>query len=510
VPSRTLPSLAITKALPRHVDVLVVGLSESGAREVPKIIGSAFQKRFGMSVTEMATSLGAKTSADSKRTLPAADGAPRIVVVGLGPELPSAEDLRRAAAAGVRQAASLADVDADALSIAVSLGSDDAEELSAVAEGALLGTYDYEPISVAPNSNSKINAITVIHAGDVKGDAIADAAKIVVQAVVTARDWVNIPANLLYPESFANEVRSLVRGSKIAIDVLDETALSRDGYGGLMAVGGGSVRPPRLVRLSYRPRGATFHLALVGKGITFDTGGLNLKPAEGMYTMKCDMAGAAAVFAAVSAIAQLGLKINITAYGALAENMPSGGAYRPSDVLSIYGGKTVENGNSDAEGRLVMADAIARANEDNPDMVVDIATLTGACVVALGERTAGLMATDDATAGLVLDAAEVAGEDVWHLPIPREVRSKIDSKVADLRSVAPDRWGGALVAAAFLREFVADGTPWAHLDIAGPGFSDNKQYGYVAAGGTGVGVRTLIALARSLADASSQQKDQPR
>ena len=270
MPSRTLPSLAITKALPRHVDVLVVGLSESGAREVPKIIGSAFQKRFGMSVTEMATSLGAKTSADSKRTLPAADGAPRIVVVGLGPELPSAEDLRRAAAAGVRQAASLADVDADALSIAVSLGSDDAEELSAVAEGALLGTYDYEPISVAPNGNSKINAITVIHAGDVKGDAIADAATIVVQAVVTARDWVNIPANLLYPESFANQVRGLVRGSRIAIDVLDETALSRDGYGGLMAVGGGSARPPRLVRLSYRPRGATFHLALVGKGITFE------------------------------------------------------------------------------------------------------------------------------------------------------------------------------------------------------------------------------------------------
>jgi leucyl aminopeptidase len=315
--------------------------------------------------------------------------------------------------------------------------------------------------------------------------------------VVTVRELVNIPANLLYPESFAEQVRNLVRGSKIIIDVLDETALSQAGYGGLLAVGGGSSRPPRLVRLSYSPRGARFHLVLVGKGITFDTGGLNLKPAEGMYAMKYDMAGAATVLAAAHAIAQLGLKIKVTAYGALAENMPSGGAFRPSDVLTIYGGKTVENGNSDAEGRLVMADALARANEDDPDLVIDVATLTGACVVALGERTVGLMTTDDATADLVLDAAETAGEDVWQLPIPKEIRSKLDSKVADLRSVGHDRWGGALVAAAFLREFVADGTPWAHLDIAGPAFLDGKPYGYVASGGTGVGVRTLIALARA-------------
>jgi leucyl aminopeptidase len=218
-----------------------------------------------------------------------------------------------------------------------------------------------------------------------------------------------------------------------------------------------------------------------------------------MYTMKCDMAGAAAVLAAVHAIAQLGLGIKVTSYGALAENMPSGSAYRPSDVLSIFGGKTVENGNSDAEGRLVMADALARANEDHPDLIVDVATLTGACVVALGERTAGLMATDDATADLLLGAAEAAGEEVWRLPIPTEIRSKLDSKVADLRSVVSNRWAGALVAAAFLREFVAEGTSWAHLDIAGPAFHDGEPYGYVAPGGTGVGVRTLIALARGLA-----------
>ena len=216
---------------------------------------------------------------------------------------------------------------------------------------------------------------------------------------------------------------------------------------------------------------------LVGKGITFDTGGLNIKAGEGMYTMKCDMAGAAAVLAATYAIAQLGLKVKVTTYGAMAENMPSDSAYRPSDVLTMYGGKTVENGNSDAEGRIVMADALARGCEDDPDLIVDVATLTGACMVALGEHTAGLMTNDDATADQLLGAAEVAGEELWRLPIPQESRGKLDSKVADIRSTG-DRYGGALTAAAFLREFVTDGTPWAHLDIAGPAFTDGSGSGY--------------------------------
>jgi leucyl aminopeptidase len=496
VPTRMLPPLAVAKSVPRNADVLVVGMSEAGVRHVPDSIARAFTKRFGVSVEEMAVSLGAKADADSKRTLPAASGGPRIVVVGLGSERPN-DDLRRAAGAGVRQAASLAQN--AGISVAVSLGTASSEQLTAVAEGALLGSYDYEPISTEPAKGGAVEAITVVQQSNGKGADITAAAKIVAQAVVTVRDWVNTPANLLYPESFAEQVRNLVLGSNITIDVLDETALSEGGYGGLLAVGSGSARPPRLVRLSYSPRGATFHLALVGKGITFDSGGLNLKPAEGMYAMRYDMAGAATVLAVAHAIAQLGLKIRVTAYGALAENMPSGSAFRPSDVLTIYGGKTVENGNSDAEGRLVLADALARANEDHPDLVVDVATLTGACIVALGDRTAGLMATDDATADLVLDAAEATGEDIWQLPIPDEIRSKLDSKVADLRSTGTDRWGGALVAAAFLREFVAAGIPWAHLDIAGPAFLDGKPYGYVARGGTGVGVRTLIALARSIA-----------
>jgi leucyl aminopeptidase len=497
VPTPSLPALTIARTVPQNADVLVVGRTETGVRDVPDAVGREFAKRYGTSVAEMAAVLGAKAEEGHTRTLPAAGDGPRIVVVGLGSDEPGPEDLRRAAGVGVRQAGKLAEN--GHLSVAVSLGSTEPEQAQAVAEGALLGSYSYAPISSnAEERPAGVTAVTVVHEARGRVGEVASDAQIVAKAVAIAREWVNIPANLLYPESFAAEVRQLVRSTRVGIDVLDDAALTRGGYGGLLAVGGGSSRPPRLVRLTYRPRGANFHLVLVGKGITFDSGGLNLKPAEGMYTMKCDMAGAAAVLAATWAIAQLGLKIDVTTYGALAENLPSATAYRPSDVLTMYGGKTVENGNSDAEGRLVMADALARSAEDNPDLVIDVATLTGACVVALGERTTGVMSNDEETADRVLDAAEVAGEDFWQLPIPKEIRGKLDSKVADLRSVSGDRWGGALVAAAFLREFVPENTPWAHLDIAGPSFGD-KEYGYVSPGGTGVGVRTLVTLARSLA-----------
>jgi leucyl aminopeptidase len=497
VPTPTLPSLAVAKAIPRSVDILVVGYGDDGIRALPDTVQRAYGKRFGASVDELATAVGARASAGVLWTLPAAGEGPRIIVVGLAAGEITPEDLRLAAGSGVSQASALAGE--GSLSVAVSLGASDRDEVQAVAEGALLGTYSYSPVSAKPPKPAHIEAITVLQAGNLKAAGIVEAARAVAGAVLVARDWVNIPANFLYPATFADEARALVKSTKVGIEVLDEQALSVAGYGGLLAVGGGSARPPRLVRLSYAPRGAKFHLALVGKGITFDTGGLNLKPADGMYTMKCDMAGAATVLAATHAIAQLGLKLQVTTYATMAENMPSGGAYRPSDVLSIYGGKTVENGNSDAEGRIVMADALARANEDGPDLVIDVATLTGACIVALGQRTAGLMTNDKETADRILDAAEAAGENFWQLPIPKEIRGKLDSKVADIRSTSGDRYGGALVAAAFLREFVAEGTPWAHLDIAGPAFNDGSAYGYVSPGGTGAGVRTLVALARSLA-----------
>jgi len=470
----------------------VVALAESGVRLVPDAVAQAFRKRFGVSVLEMALAVGAQAKAGKTRTLPASDGSPRIVVVGIDGEEPTPEELRRAAGEGIRSAAGLAGT--GTVSVAVAFGLTEPEQVQAVAEGALLGTYRYAPVTADSAPKGSISHLTVVANGSA---AAARTAMSTARAVVTAREWVNIPPNLLYPASFADAVRALVENTSVKIDVLDESALVRDGYGGILAVGGGSARPPRLVRLSYQPRGATFHLVLVGKGITFDSGGLNIKAGEGMYTMKCDMAGAAAVLAATYAISQLGLKIKVTTYGALAENMPSDSAYRPSDVMTMYGGKTVENGNSDAEGRIVMADALARGSEDDPDLIVDVATLTGACMVALGQQTAGLMTNDDATAERLLGAAEVAGEELWRLPIPAESRSKLDSKVADIRSTG-DRYGGALSAAAFLREFVPDGTPWAHLDIAGPAFTEGSGSGYISPGGTGYGVRTLIALARSL------------
>jgi leucyl aminopeptidase len=494
-----LPTLRLLKAPARNTDVLIVGLTQSGAVGVPDAVDKAYAQKFGVHVAEMAAALGGRSAADAFALLPAAGDGPRIIAVGLGGGEPTSEDLRRAAGVGVRQAAALAEV--TTLSVAVSLGATEPGELKAVAEGALLGSYTYLPISSSQPPSAKIDDIVVIRAGSGTSggnNELAESAGVVAAAVLTAREWVNIPPNLLYPDSFAEEVKALVKDARITIEVLDEKALERGGYGGILAVGAGSSRPPRLVRLSYSPRGAKFHLALVGKGITFDSGGLNIKPGESMYTMKCDMAGAATVLAATHAIAKLGLKIKVTTYAAMAENLPSDTAYRPSDVLTMYGGKTVENGNSDAEGRLVMADALARANEDSPDLVVDVATLTGAVIVALGDRTAGLMATDDKTADLILDAAEAAGEDFWQLPIPKEIRPKLESKVADLRSTSGERPGGALVAAAFLRDFVAEDLPWAHLDIAGPAFYDGKPFGYVGPGGTGMGVRTLITLAASL------------
>ena len=499
MPTPVLPALAVSKSLPRGPLVLVVGLGADGVRAVPPAVDKAYVKRFGSDVATLAAAVGATSKAGHTRTLPGVDDV-RVLVVGLGPDSPDASALRDAAATGVRQAGALAD-DKGTVGVAVSLGATTVEEVLAVASGALLGTYAYAGVS-SKTPSAKVDKITVVHDGPNRtadGDYVAEVATVLATAVVTARDWVNIPANLLYPASFAEEAQALAKGTRLSCEVLDETELTAQGYGGLMAVGGGSARPPRLVRLTYRPRGAKTHLALVGKGITFDTGGLNLKTADGMYTMKCDMAGAAAVLAATWAIAKLGLKIKVTAYAAMAENMPSGSAYRPSDVLTIFGGTTVENANSDAEGRLVMADALARSNADSPDLVVDVATLTGAAVVALGERTAGVMATDDATAQQVLAAARTAGEPFWQLPIPAETRAKLDSSVADLRSSGTDRAGGALAAAAFLREFVDAGTPWAHLDIAGPAFRTGSPDGTFSTGGTGVAVTTLVELARTLA-----------
>jgi leucyl aminopeptidase len=283
-------------------------------------------------------------------------------------------------------------------------------------------------------------------------------------------------------------------------EVLDEKALERGGYGGIVGVGQGSVHPPRLVRMEYAPAHAETTVVFVGKGITFDSGGLSLKPPKSMETMKSDMGGAAAIIGAMQAIATLGPAVRVIGYLPIAENMPSGTAQRPSDVLTIYGGKTVEVLNTDAEGRLVLADALARSAEDSPDVVVDVATLTGAQVVALGTRISAVMANDDALRDAVVASAGRAGEAMWPMPLPAELRKGLDSAVADLANVSGDRSGGMLVAGLFLREFVPAGVRWAHLDIAGPSFNDGQPHGYTPKGGTGAATRALVQIALDAAE----------
>ncbi|HTY72938.1 MAG TPA: leucyl aminopeptidase, partial [Actinomycetes bacterium] len=329
--------------------------------------------------------------------------------------------------------------------------------------------------------------------------AAAARARAVCAAVTRARDLVNTPAGDLHPKDLAEAAVALAAEAGLAAEVLDERGLRRRGYGGILGVGQGSANPPRLVRVAYRPTRTRAHLALVGKGITFDSGGLSIKPPLGMDWMKSDMAGAAAVLAATAAVARLRLPVSVTAYAPLAENMPSGSATRPSDVLSIYGGRTVEVLNTDSEGRLVLADAIVRASEDEPDLLVDVATLTGAQLVALGTRVAGVMGNRDAARDLVHRCAAEAGEQTWPMPLPDELRRGLDSAVADIANHDPSRMGGMLVAGLFLKDFVPAELPWAHLDIAGPAWNGEAPYGYTPHGGTGFAVRTLVRLAEQVA-----------
>jgi leucyl aminopeptidase len=313
-------------------------------------------------------------------------------------------------------------------------------------------------------------------------------------AISLVRDLVNTSPSDLYPATLAAEAQRVAGAAGLGVEVLDEKALAEGGYGGIVGVGQGSVHPPRLVRLAYTHPDAAKTVVFAGKGITFDSGGLSLKPPKSMEAMKSDMG------AAVAAIAELAPAVNVIGYLPLAENMPSGTAQRPSDVITIYGGGTVEVLNTDAEGRLVLADALARSGEDSPDLLIDVATLTGAQLVALGPRIMGVMANDDGVRDGVVDAARRAGEAAWPMPLPEELRKGLDSTVADIANVAAERNGGMLVGGLFLREFVPDGVRWAHLDIAGPAFHEGEPYGYTPKGGTGAAVRSLVQIALDVAD----------
>ncbi len=434
---------------------------------------------------------GFEAKAGEVQVVPGEEGT-AVMAVGLGEgDEVELETLRKAAAAVVKAAWKYTRA-ATTLLDAVPAGLDRTAAAAAVAEGAGMAAYGFGAYK-SDFSPCRLETLAVVGGDADLGGALQRGGR-VAAAVCLARDLVNEPAGALTPSRLAEVATDVAQREGLAVTVLDETGIADERLGGLAGVAAGSAQPPRLVELVYEPPGdsAAPTVALVGKGITFDSGGLSIKDAEGMMTMKTDMSGAAAVLATMSALPALGAPVRVVGILPITENMPGGTATRPGDVLRIRNGKTVEVLNTDAEGRLVLADGLSLAAEAAPVAIVDVATLTGAQVVALGKKIAGLMGNDEGLVQRVRDAAERAGEDVWPLPLPRQYRSQLDSEVADLKNIGSRGQAGTLVAGLFLQEFV-DGVPWAHLDIAGPARSEAND-GYVTKGGTGFAVRTLLEL----------------
>ena len=462
-----------------NTDVVVIGVT--GDRSKPRVapggesVAAAYGRRFGALLAAEAfeptagTALRLRTD-DTIR-------ASTLLVVGMGstPETDHVA-IRRAAGVAARNLG-------NSSSVAIALPARDENEVRAVVEGFSSGGAGVE-------GASNVSVLTdAARRQDLK-DAVGRA-EVVEALLTTARTWVNEPPNLLTPTALAEAALKLGKGSAVTTEVYDADRLAELDCGGILAVGRSSANPPCLVRLHHRPSNPVARIALVGKGVTYDSGGLTIKPGSSMATMKFDMAGAAAVIATVHAAARLELPVEIVAWAPLAENMLSGSAMRPGDVITTHDGTTVEITNTDAEGRLLLADALSLAREDAPDAIVEISTLTGPCVTALGHKVAGLFGSDDQVAA-VRAAAEAAGEMVWPLPLPDHiVKSVRDTTMADLLQHNWVRWGSSSFAAAFLAHFAGD-TPFAHLDIAGPAWNGDEAWGDVPAGGTGFGVRTLV------------------
>ena len=488
----TFPSLSVSplSALDAQADVLVVAARVVNGK--PTLHAEAGFAVIG----DHLEALGVTGGKDEVTRIPAIVGsAASIAIVGLGSET-GPDALRYAAGSALRQ---LTGVE----SIAFALPLENAAEVEAVLEGAALGAYaftDYRKDSLA-GTKSPADTVTVHTSHD--AEDVLERAIAIAGAVSLVKDLVNTPPSDLYPASLADRAIEAAQSLPVDVRVWDEAELAADGFGGILGVGQGSTRPPRLVKVSYSPAGAVRHLALVGKGITFDSGGLSLKPAASMVGMKYDMTGAATVLGVTLAAARLGLPVRITAWLCIAENMPSGSAIRPEDVLRIRGGKTVEVLNTDAEGRLVLADGLVAASEEHPDAIIDVATLTGAATIALGTRYFAVMGDDDLVAQ-VRSASQVTGELAWPMPLPGELRALLKSPVADIANAKiGNKAGGMLLAGVFLKEFIgrvgddenASTIPWAHLDIAGSAHNEGSGWGFTAAGPTGVSVRTLVQLA---------------
>ena len=490
----TLPQLRLSATAPSGPYVRVVGVSGDTSH---RHLHADAELQY---LTDILPVVLPPTAADSFTRVPdPRDPSRAIVFIGLGSGV-STDSLRQAGGAAVRKLAGSNAVD-------FSLGLDDPELVAALGEGALLGAYTFTDYK--GDTSKLLKPVSKIHITSTAtlSKSLIDSLRQRAEAVALIKDLVNTPGNDLYPETLVQRVRASVSSLPVTVTVWDEKKLARDGFGGILGVGQGSSRPPRLMKLTYRPAGAKKHVSLVGKGITFDTGGLSLKTPTGMVGMKYDMTGAATVAAVIRAIAQAGMKIRVTAWLAIAENMPSGVATRPNDVLTMRGGTTVEVLNTDAEGRLVLADALVAASAEHPDVVIDVATLTGAATVALGTRHVGAMGSPEEISRLV-EVAKECGENIWHMPIPDESRAILASDIADIANAKPGNTaGGMLVGAAFLREFVgttssaaqAPRLPWIHLDIASTANNPGSPYGFTGSGPTGTTARSLISFAEALA-----------
>lgn len=424
----------------------------------------------------------------------------RIVLVGLGAaggEGPEGAGMTEAAVRTMAAKAARQAMASRATSLAVEVPFGVAGAERAAAEGVVLGSYRFSKYFTGDRApKSQLEKVTLLTTARLTPESklAVETGRKVGEAICIARDLINEPPNELYPESFARICQEVSKEHGLKCVVFDEKELARRGMKLILAVGQGSVQKPRLVHMTYSPPGASAkkRLVFVGKGLTFDTGGICIKPAPGMEEMKGDMGGAANVLALMAAVAQTRPDAEIHGIIGMAENMPDGNAYRPGDIFGSLDGKFVEVINTDAEGRLVLADALAYARGLTPDLLLDNATLTGACVVALGPTVSGFFSNRPALAEAVKAAAKVAGEAMWHMPLVEELRDNLKSDWADLKHVAADRWGGSISAALFLREFVGD-APWVHLDIAGPSMA-NRPYGIYSKGGTGHGVLTFLKL----------------
>jgi leucyl aminopeptidase len=456
-------SFDLARAVPDDVDLLVEGVAKGSVPDDPVVRATGFDGTLGKTVW-----------------------LPGKLLVGLGDNGTNGPDdraLRKAAGAAARAAGQCARV-------ATTLPA-----TQAVAEGFALGAYRFTKYRSDPKPN-RIASVTVIGGGGQRALTALERGARVAEAVSTARDLVNEPGGSLTAPAFADELRALAKRSGLQVKVLTENAIAKAGYAGLLAVNRGSACPPRWVELTYEPdTEARMTVALVGKGITFDSGGLSIKPTDGMVGMKGDMGGAAAVAAALSTARDVGVKVRVRAFLPLTDNMLGGDAQRVGDVIRYRNGTTVEVLNTDAEGRLILADGLVAASEEQPAAIVDVATLTGAAVVALGNKVAALLGNNASFTAQVRAAADAAGEPVWELPLHDAYARDLESKVADLKNVG-GRPAGTIVAALFLKRFVGEGIPWAHLDIAGPAFGDDDD-GELSAGGTGFGVRTILELLRT-------------